>query len=67
MKSDVAGRAVLKMNPSIKVISHQNRVGPETEMIYDDDFFEDLDGVANALDNIDASRCFISTQNFTFI
>ncbi|KAG8177352.1 hypothetical protein JTE90_028350 [Oedothorax gibbosus] len=54
MKSDVAGRAVLKMNPSIKVISHQNRVGPETEMIYDDDFFEDLDGVANALDNIDA-------------
>ena len=24
--------------------------------IYDDDFFEGLDGVANALDNIDASE-----------
>ncbi|XP_009466815.1 PREDICTED: ubiquitin-like modifier-activating enzyme 1 [Nipponia nippon] len=31
-----------------------DRVGPDTERVYDDDFFEALDGVANALDNVDA-------------
>lgn len=38
----------------MNVISHENRVGPDTEKVYDDAFFEDLDGVANALDNVDA-------------
>uniref|UniRef100_A0A7N6A715 E1 ubiquitin-activating enzyme n=1 Tax=Anabas testudineus TaxID=64144 RepID=A0A7N6A715_ANATE len=54
MKSDTAAAAVKQMNPSIKITGHQNRVGPDTERIYDDDFFESLDGVANALDNVDA-------------
>uniref|UniRef100_A0A2K5RYN3 Ubiquitin-like modifier-activating enzyme 1 n=1 Tax=Cebus imitator TaxID=2715852 RepID=A0A2K5RYN3_CEBIM len=46
--------SVRQMNPHIRVTSHQNRVGPDTERIYDDDFFQNLDGVANALDNVDA-------------
>lgn len=46
------------MNPSFKIEAHENRVGPDTENIYTDDFFEALDGVANALDNIDASKFF---------
>uniref|UniRef100_A0A672GT43 Ubiquitin-like modifier-activating enzyme 1 n=1 Tax=Salarias fasciatus TaxID=181472 RepID=A0A672GT43_SALFA len=54
MKSDTAAAAVKLMNPSIRITGHQNRVGPDTERIYDDDFFESLDGVANALDNVDA-------------
>uniref|UniRef100_A0A8C6L792 E1 ubiquitin-activating enzyme n=1 Tax=Nothobranchius furzeri TaxID=105023 RepID=A0A8C6L792_NOTFU len=54
MKSDTAAAAVKKMNPSINITGHQNRVGPDTEKVYDDDFFESLDGVANALDNVDA-------------
>uniref|UniRef100_A0AAX7US21 E1 ubiquitin-activating enzyme n=1 Tax=Astatotilapia calliptera TaxID=8154 RepID=A0AAX7US21_ASTCA len=54
MKSDTAAAAVKLMNPAIKITGHQNRVGPDTERIYDDDFFESLDGVANALDNVDA-------------
>ena len=49
------------MNPSLNAIAHQNRVGPETEGIYDDQFFESLDGVANALDNVDASELYRST------
>lgn len=53
-KSSVAARAVKAMNRDINVVSHENRVGPETEKVYDDKFFERLDGVANALDNIDA-------------
>lgn len=54
MKSEVAAKAVKVMNPELNITAHQNRVGPETEKIYHDDFFEALDGVANALDNIDA-------------
>lgn len=42
------------MNPDINIVAHENRVGPETESTYDDAFFENLDGVANALDNVDA-------------
>uniref|UniRef100_A0A8C0QKI7 E1 ubiquitin-activating enzyme n=1 Tax=Chelonoidis abingdonii TaxID=106734 RepID=A0A8C0QKI7_CHEAB len=54
MKSDTAAAAVRQMNPNIHIMSHQDRVGPDTERVYDDDFFEGLDGVANALDNVDA-------------
>jgi len=53
-KSNCAAKAVQEMNPSVKIKAHENRVGPETEHIYTDDFFEQLDGVANALDNVDA-------------
>ncbi|XP_050314109.1 ubiquitin-like modifier-activating enzyme 1 [Anthonomus grandis grandis] len=53
-KSVTAAMAIKKMNPEVNVIAHENRVGPETENIYDDTFFEALDGVANALDNVDA-------------
>ena len=44
------------MNPALNAIAHENRVGPESEDVYDDKFFESLDGVANALDNVDASE-----------
>lgn len=54
MKSETAARAAKKMNSSINIEAHQNRVGPETENIYDDVFFESLTGVTNALDNVDA-------------
>ncbi|CAI9181561.1 unnamed protein product [Rangifer tarandus platyrhynchus] len=54
LKSDTTAAAVSQINPHIRVISHQIRVGPETEHVYDDDFFQNLDGVANALDNVDA-------------
>ncbi|XP_053338391.1 ubiquitin-like modifier-activating enzyme 1 [Clarias gariepinus] len=54
MKSETAAAAVKQMNPAIRITGHQNRVGPDTEKVYDDDFFESLNGVANALDNVDA-------------
>lgn len=53
-KSVTAARVIKKMNPYMNIVSHENRVGVETESIYDDEFFENLDGVANALDNVDA-------------
>lgn len=53
-KSVTAGKAAKQMNPDFKIVCHQNRVCAETESVYDDDFYEALDGVANALDNVDA-------------
>lgn len=53
-KSGTAAKAAKGMNPAFNIISQENRVGPETEGVYTDEFFERLDGIANALDNVDA-------------
>ena len=59
-KSVVASREIMKMNPEINVESHKNKVGQETEIIYNDKFFESLTCVANALDNVNA-RLFVDS------
>ncbi|KAK6175636.1 hypothetical protein SNE40_014049 [Patella caerulea] len=53
-KSSTAAAAVKQMNPNVKITAKEDRVGPDTENVYTDSFFETLDGVANALDNVDA-------------
>ncbi|XP_006459927.1 hypothetical protein AGABI2DRAFT_191711 [Agaricus bisporus var. bisporus H97] len=55
-KSEVAASAVADMNPDLsgKILSKQEPVGPDTEKIYDEAFFDGIDGVTNALDNIKA-------------
>lgn len=53
-KAVTAVAAVKAMNPSANYTSMELRVGAETENIFNDNFFENLDGVANALDNIEA-------------
>ncbi|XP_047533623.1 ubiquitin-like modifier-activating enzyme 1 [Vanessa atalanta] len=53
-KSSTAAKVIKRMNPLMNVVAQENRVCPETESVYDDAFFEELDGVANALDNVDA-------------
>ena len=55
-KSTTAANAVKMMNPAVNIEAHENRVGAETENVYNDDFFRHLDGVANALDNLEARR-----------
>merc|ERR1719471_2588403 len=52
-KAVTAVAAVQAMNPDAKYKSMELRVGQETENIYNDAFFERLDGVANALDNVE--------------
>lgn len=54
LKSTTAAASVKKMNPLLNIKAYQDRVGPDTENVYNDDFFESLDGVANALDNVEA-------------
>lgn len=56
MKSKVAAEAVKQMNPSMNINAFIEGVLPETENIYNDTFFENLNGVVNALDNIKARK-----------
>jgi len=54
MKSTTAAEAAQRMNPAMHVLPNTIRVAPETEDVYDDDFWDALDGVCNALDNVQA-------------
>lgn len=67
-KSDVASKVVKDMNPEVNIEAHLNRMGPETEHVYNGKFFDSLDGVANALDNIPArlyvdGRCVLFNKS----
>lgn len=53
-KSSVAAAAALAINPKLKIRALQNRVGAETENVFDDEFWSSLDVVVNALDNVNA-------------
>lgn len=61
-KSSVAAAAAKRINPGLNVIALQNRVSPETEEVFNDNFWSGLDVAINALDNVNArlyvdSRC----------
>lgn len=60
-KSRTAAQAVKAMNDELNVVSHENRICEDTDKIYSEGFFENLDGVANALDNVDA-RLFVDRK-----
>jgi len=53
-KSARAATAAAEINPAMRLKPLELRVGPETEDVFDDAFFAGLDGVCNALDNVDA-------------
>jgi ubiquitin-activating enzyme E1 len=56
LKSDAAATAVQAMNPDLqgKIVTLQDKVGPETEHIFNETFWNELDAVTNALDNVEA-------------
>ncbi len=58
LKSECAAEAVQAMNPDLKgkFVIRPDRVGAETEHIFNENFWEELDGVTNALDNVDARQ-----------
>lgn len=53
-KSKTAAVAVKAMNPHFNIEYQEHRVCPDTENIFNEDFFEKIDVVATALDTIDA-------------
>lgn len=54
LKSTTAVRAVKAMNPSFQATSYEHKAATETEDIFNDDFYESLDMVCTALDNVEA-------------
>jgi len=56
MKSIAAAQSVLKMNPSLNIEALPHRIGEDTTSIFNDSFYENIDGVCNALDNIPARK-----------
>lgn len=54
-KAEATHRAMLEMNPDLKVVTYTSKVAPETENLFTDDrFWPSLTLVVNALDNIEA-------------
>ncbi|EHA8591138.1 ubiquitin-activating enzyme E1 1 [Cocos nucifera] len=64
-KSTVAASAAMAINPALHVEALQNRASPETENVFDDAFWENLDAVINALDNVTA-RMYIDARCLYF-
>ena len=61
-KSTCATEAAKAINGDFNVTALQNRVSPETEDVFNDKYWQGLDVVVNALDNVNArlyvdSRC----------
>ena len=57
----VASKAAKALNPALNVRSLQSRVSPDSENIFDDDFWGNIDVVVNALDNVDA-RLYVDAR-----
>jgi ubiquitin-activating enzyme E1 len=60
-KSKAAGLMATVMNEGFNVEALEFFVGPKTEDTFNDDFWNDLDGVCNALDNMEA-RQYVDVQ-----
>jgi len=59
-KSETACATAKGMNPNLNVKDFMTRVGPETEATFNDQFWEGLNFVVNAVDNIHA-RLYVDT------
>jgi ubiquitin-activating enzyme E1 len=60
-KSSTAVIAAMKMNSSLHGTALENKVATETEHIFNDDFYENLDMICTALDNVEA-RLYIDQK-----
>ena len=64
-KSTVAAAAARAINPRLRCTALQNRVSPQTEVAFDDAFWEGLDVVVNALDNV-VARLYVDSRCLYF-
>ena len=60
-KSERACMKAKAMNPDLKVTTYQAFVSPDTEDLFNDDFWDSLDFIVNAVDNIKA-RLYVDRQ-----
>lgn len=68
LKSDCAAAAVQAMNPDLKghIECLKDRVGADTEHIFNEEFWNKLDAVTNALDNVEA-RTYVDRRCVFFL
>lgn len=68
LKSECAANAVRTMNPELTghINTLRDRVGLDTENVFNEDFWMELDGVTNALDNVDA-RTYVDRRCVFFL
>jgi ubiquitin-activating enzyme E1 len=68
LKSDCAAEVVQAMNPDLKgkIERMSDRVGPDSEEVFNETFWEGLDGVTNALDNVEA-RTYVDRRCVFFM
>ncbi|KAG5492726.1 hypothetical protein JKF63_01306 [Porcisia hertigi] len=64
-KSVAAAARMRQINPDVKVDPRQDFIGPTTEHLYPDSFWQSLSAVVNALDNIEA-RLYVDQQCVRF-
>eukprot|EP00598_Pedospumella_elongata_P010117 CAMPEP_0184988574 /NCGR_PEP_ID=MMETSP1098-20130426/24586_1 /TAXON_ID=89044 /ORGANISM="Spumella elongata, Strain CCAP 955/1" /LENGTH=1180 /DNA_ID=CAMNT_0027513359 /DNA_START=83 /DNA_END=3625 /DNA_ORIENTATION=+ len=64
-KSRAAGAMARVMNNDFKVEAMELFVGPKTEEVFNDTFWESLDGICNALDNMEA-RLYVDKQTVKY-
>jgi ubiquitin-activating enzyme E1 len=60
-KSATAARAAMAMNPAFRVSALEARVGPDTETTFHPGFWNSLDFVITALDNVEA-RLYVDSK-----
>lgn len=60
-KSTTALAAATVMNPDLRGVAYEARVGAETEGLFNDAFWEGLTGVCTALDNV-AARLYVDAR-----
>ena len=60
-KSQTACEVGLRMNKDLRVEALKLRVSPENDQIFNDEFFEGLDAIINAVDNVKA-RFFLDSR-----
>ncbi|EXJ78601.1 ubiquitin-activating enzyme E1 1 [Capronia coronata CBS 617.96] len=67
-KSEVAAAAVQAMNPDLKgkITPMTDRIGPDSEDIFNEEFWNGLDVVTNALDNVEA-RTYVDRRCVFFM
>ena len=53
-KSRTAARAVQGINPEMKITAYELKVASETEGVFNDDFYDTIDMICTALDNMEA-------------
>jgi ubiquitin-activating enzyme E1 len=64
-KAEVASKKAKHMNPNINIQYKLNKVGTETEPIFNKSFYQNIDCIVNALDNVSA-RIYMDNQAISY-